>query len=207
MRIRRTLGIVLSVVAMMYFMATPVWAENLGNLYYWYDGEKTEIGHWNSSPNIVSTKLNSNSAFYYSSALASARTQWNDALDLSMVVSSTGSIAFYGGTYSEIVALGTFDDLASDNNGLTYPTSYIEGTYMYGDTTITSRVQTSARCCVVDKGSTSDRYKKTATHELGHALGYKGHDTTYSTAVMWPQGHSTYTLCSRDRLHLQQVYN
>ena len=50
-------------------------------------------------------------------------------------------------------------------------------------------------------------YSKTATHELGHALGYAGHSTTKGD-IMYTSSTSNTTnaLTTRDINHLKQIY-
>lgn len=187
-------------------LVTASASSSLGSLTYWYS-DASYIGRWETSPEISSTKLNSNSDFYYASALATARTQWNDALDLSMTVSSSGAIQFYGGTLEELEELDIWSGLSSSTNGITGNYSRTtEGTYTWGSTSIKGYIYSGAACAVVDNDRTLSRYKKTATHELGHALGYAGHDSS-SISVMYESGSDNYTLSSRDKYHLGQVYS
>ena len=181
------------------------WENDLGSLSYWYSND-TNIGRWTSSPNIVSTKLNNNSSFYYTSGLSTARTQWNSALGLSMSISSSGGIMFFGGTKAELEASGYFS-LTSSSCGYTYFTTVAkEGIYTYGNTIIEGYILYLIYSCVIDRGMSADMCKEVASHELGHALGYYGHYVSNSTSVMYPTAHENYTLKSWETSHLQQVY-
>ena len=123
-----------------------------------------------------------------------------------MSVSSTGAIRFYGGTKSELEATGLFN-LTSTYCGLTTGLSYAyEGEYTWGNTTKYGYIYNGADCCIVDKGMTSNMCKEVAAHELGHTLGHSGHDTSYATSVMYTYAHENYTLNSRDKNHMKQVY-
>jgi predicted Zn-dependent protease len=53
---------------------------------------------------------------------------------------------------------------------------------------------------------TNNQCIKTATHELGHALGFLGH-VKDDTAIMKQGFISIFTLTDMDILHLQQIYN
>ena len=58
----------------------------------------------------------------------------------------------------------------------------------------------------MDNNRTPDEYKKTCTHELGHALGWHGHAANFLDVMC--QGNSTITVLSEhDKRHLSQVYN
>ena len=54
-------------------------------------------------------------------------------------------------------------------------------------------------------GATENQDKKTAVHELGHALGFFGHITD-STAIMKQGIINIYELTDEDIDHLAQVY-
>lgn len=182
-----------------------VLAANLGTLSYWYSDSDT-IRRWGTIPSTVySNKLNNTGSFYYLIGLDHGIDKWNSSLGSSMSrSSSSSSLSFYGGTKAELDALGIFS-LTTSNNGSTISTSSEEGTWTYGTTTKNGRKTSKATGCVVDKGRTTDQYKKTATHELGHALGWAGHSDT-STDIMYGSGSSVTELTTRDKRHLTQVY-
>lgn len=185
--------------------ANSVKAAELGTLSYWYSDSDT-IRRWGTIPSsIYSKKLNSTASFYYLIGLDHGISQWNSALSKSMSRgTSTSTLSFYGGTKAELDALGTFS-LSTTNTGLTLITSSSEGTWKYGTTSKTGRKISKAVGCVVDKGRTSDQYKKTATHEFAHALGWAGHSSE-STDIMYATSSSITTLTTRDKRHLTQVY-
>lgn len=58
---------------------------------------------------------------------------------------------------------------------------------------------------IKDNSRTLNEYKKTATHELGHSLGWKGHSSN-SNDIMYGTASSVTNLTSRDSNHLSQVY-
>ena len=132
-------------------------AANLGTLSYWYSDSDT-IRRWSSIPSTVfSSKLNNTGTFYYLIGLDNGIDSWNSALSSSMDRGTTSSsLSFYGGTKSELDALGIFS-LTSTDTGLTVTTSSEEGTWTYGSTTKYGRKISKATGCVVDKGRTSDQ--------------------------------------------------
>lgn len=180
-------------------------AANLGTLSYWYSDSDT-IGRWDeSSINVNTNRLNSNNTFYFLVAMVHALGQWSTPTGITLTkTTTTGPIVYYGGTKAEIDTLGLFT-LPASATGATGTTNTTEGTWTYGSTTKTGLKTTYAYGCIVDNGRTADEYKKTATHELGHALGWKGHSST-TTDVMYSQPSSVTTLTSRDKNHLSQVY-
>lgn len=93
-----------------------------------------------------------------------------------------------------------------ENLILTQRTSSVEGTWTYGSSSKTGRLVVGAVGCIIDKDRTTDQYKKTCTHELGHALGWAGHSSNTSD-IMYSAGSSVTSLTSRDKNHLSQVYD
>ena len=59
--------------------------------------------------------------------------------------------------------------------------------------------------CIVDRGTTTDNYTNTATHELGHALGWMGHSTV-NTDIMYAYCNGITVLSSAEKIHLSQIY-
>lgn len=115
-------------------------------------------------------------------------------------------ISIYGGYLEDVKKLGYWD-VTSKVNGVTGYTKYEEeGDYTWDGKKKTSWIMNEVNICILDKNHLLDEYRNTTTHELGHALGWKGHDAINSDSVMYPIGHSIYTLGSRDKLHLQQMY-
>ena len=182
---------------------------SLGSLPYWYSDEDS-IGRWNaSSLTVYKNKLNNNGNFYFIQGISYGVNLWEDVTDLSILSGtstsfSTAPIQFQGGTVAEINAYGTFTATAS-NNGLTQITYSIEGTWSYGSATKSGWLISNAIGYIVDKNHTTDEYKNTCTHELGHALGWYGH-TTNPVDIMYSYGSSVTTLSYRDTYHLAQVY-
>lgn len=184
---------------------TALAATNLGTLSYWYSDS---IARWDkSSINVYTNKLNSNGYFYFLNGINHGCDQWDDALGITLNYGSTytsAPIKFYGGTKDEVSAYGDFT-ITSSTNGVTILTVSVEGTWKYGNTTKTGYLLSSAVGCIIDKDHTTDEYKKTCTHELGHALGWVGHSSN-SSDIMYSLGSSVTSLTTRDSKHLSQVY-
>ena len=180
-------------------------AQNEVDIDYWYSNSD-EICRWAGTPSISYKKLNSNSNFTFLVAYSHARTQWNDGgiSTISGTFPST-NVVCYGGTISEIYS-ETGLVVPSSDNGVTFfshSTSYTNLNY-YGSVK-KLYIMSSAKVCVVDKGRTANQYKKTCTHEIGHALGWIGHSSV-STDIMYYTGSSITALTNRDINHLAQVY-
>lgn len=190
---------------------TQVMAANLGTLSYW-ESDSSEIRRWSSIPSTIYTqKLNSNGSFYFLMGMVHGIDEWksSSALNCSMTdsqatTSSSTKVIFYGGTKAELDALGIFS-LTSSNTGLTNTTSSSEGTWTYGSTTKDGKLISKVRGCIVDKSRTTDQYKNTSTHELGHGLGWAGHSSN-SSDVLYASATSITSLTTRDKRHLKQVY-
>ena len=208
---RKAILAVLLCFSMLTALSTTAFAAtNLGTLSYWYSDSDT-IGRWDeSSVKVYKDKLNSNASFYFSAGMTHACGQWDDVTGMTLTSSSSSSytsapIKFHGGTMDEVNAYGEFT-VTSSHNGVTQRTSSVEGTWTYGSSSKTGRLVVGAVGCIIDKDRTTDQYKKTCTHELGHALGWAGHSSNTSD-IMYSAGSSVTSLTSRDKNHLSQVYD
>ena len=179
----------------------------LGNLSCWYS-DAVSIGRWGTHNfTIYRHKMNTNGYFFFLSAFQHSVSQWASALPISITaVNTPGSQTFsvYGGTVSELATLG-YTSLPSGINGITYYSCSAEGGWSYGTSTMQGYKYTSATCLILDNGNTSDQYKKTTTHEMGHALGWQGHSGN-AADIMYSTGSSVTNLTFRDQDHLSQVY-
>lgn len=180
-----------------------------GTLYYWYS-DKYTIGSWNSTfIKLYKNKLNTNDSFFFLGGMDHAASQWNNALGIYVSPGATSyyydsPIVYYGGTQDEIL-LYTNWMIGTSKNGYTETAvSYVD-TLTYMSTSIIKYYVTGATGFIVDKGRTANQYKKTCTHELGHALGWNGH-SGYNSDIMHGSGSSITTLTYRDKNHLSQVY-
>lgn len=186
---------------------TALAATNLGTLSYWYS-DSDKIARWDkSSINVNISKLNSNASFYFINGIGHGCNQWDDTLGITLKYGSSytsAPIKFYGGTKDEVSAYGDFT-ISSSTNGVTQRTLSVEGTWKYGNTSKDGYLLSSAIGCIIDKDHTTDEYKKTCTHELGHALGWVGHSSN-SSDIMYSSGSSVTSLTTRDSNHLSQVY-
>ena len=182
----------------------------LGELQYWYDDEQNEkIGKWDYDPKIYFENLSNNdSTFYFDAATNSAVNQWNNALDISMSSvpdSAAADIIFYGGTAQDLVNRGL--PITDGTLGVTVSSLHDEGEYYtYGENEVSLVHIRAASVGLVSQGLTNSMYIKTATHELGHALGFLGHITD-STAIMTQGIIPIDQLTDKDINHLKQIYD
>ena len=151
------------------------------------------------------------SSFPLNNMVSHATSQWNSALGFSLtpVPNTTGAFTIYGGTAYDIAAIGLGWTSNEDNApaGSTICTEASNGTYTYNSRTITHYSIARARIALYyDVTRTSSEYYKTATHEIGHALGWRGHSATY-TDVMYYSENSYFYLTNQDISHLFQVYH
>lgn len=198
-------------------------AVNLGSISYWFsDGDS--IGRWTTMPGSVNTqKLDtSKSSFIFYVSMSHAIEKWNDALGRSIAVStvttapsSSDKIIFYGGTQAQLdkqTTLGSYlIPVPNDITGrVTYNTPSVtsyEGEWTYGFMTKYGYKHEKIYGYIVDKDNTENQQRNTSTHELGHALGWRGHlSTLYSTSVMYLYLTSITVLTAADKNQLSQVY-
>ena len=79
-------------------------------------------------------------------------------------------------------------------------------TVWYSDSNKVARWYSVPHNVFVHNLSTSSQYYKVATHEIGHAIGWRGHTATYID-VMYHTENSYYSLTNRDIEHLNQIYH
>ena len=187
-----------------------VWQEknNLGPISYWADIESNFVGHWTSDPAVYKEKLDSDASFYFLNGVSSAISEWNTALGTNIFTTTSESnadIVIYGGTTSELAALGY--TLSSSHVGYTsWNYSYI-GHYTYRNSVKLGAELNNATILIKSiSGKTANGYINTCTHELGHTLGFFGHASSTS-AVMYAFDHTGYTLQTAEKNHMAQVYD
>ena len=174
MKLKRVMiAMLISILVLNVVLWDKVMAETyLGTLEYWCSDEDT-IGHWTSTPKIYYEKLSNTSTFYLSSALATARTQWNSALNIDMTIGGEGSgISFYGGFLHQMALMGYWTLTTTANGATRIWNSSEEGYYTWNGKKKSCKNINLTISCIIDKELSSDGYKETATHELGHALGW-----------------------------------
>ncbi len=182
---------------------------NLGELSYWYS-DSNKIGRWNyPCINMCYTKISTNPSFPFETAMNHGKTQWNSALTNFTIISNSLSeckISFYGGTYAQLVDVvyGFYNEPSST---VGYSNVYYqdEGTWTYGSSSKRGVELVFAEAGIVDNGSTTNEYKGTCTHEIGHCLGWFGHAGS-SSDIMYAYVNNETSLSIYDKRHLVQVY-
>lgn len=183
---------------------------DLGELDYWYSNTDI-ISHWETPRKIYVHNLSTNDDFDLEQYVGFAIYQWSSKAGIScnlIGTESNHSIHFYGGLEDQLVEVGAFAD-CSHVNGRCHSTATVKGTYTYNGASKTGKVTTYSKIALVEKSNprTDIAYSKTATHELGHALGYAGHSLTKGDIMYTSSVHNTTdALTSQDIDHLKQVY-
>lgn len=181
----------------------------LGTLSYWYsDGEY--IARWSvTNIGVYMVGLHGSPSSLFYSGMSRAASLWSSTLGITVTANTTNTspeITFYGGTQDELNAEGTFT-VDSSYDGLTRSYTKVEGTWNYGTTTIEGRTLTSAYGYVLMTDSYSQaHYNNVALHELGHALGWRGHSSETTDVMYKSSSSSRVNLTTRDKNHLAQVY-
>lgn len=189
-------------------MAVTAYAATLS---YWYS-DSSYIGKWTYSPKVWYSKIDSSGSFAFLSGLLNGKDIWNDALDLSVAVSSSytsAPIKYYGGTKAQLDALNIFDPVPTSNLGLTsYTDITYSGTHTYSGSTKSWYTYHEINGYVVSRTDMNyNNYLKTASHELGHGLGWRGHPSSNQSTWVMQQGIlENITLSTNEKRHLSQIY-
>lgn len=191
-------------------LALPVTA-SAATLSYWYS-DSSSIGKWSSTPEAYYSKIDTSASFSFASGLQNGETVWNDALGTSVDFlphSTTKDINYYGGTKAQLDALSIFNPVPTGNLGLTSYTSRTDsGTHTYNGTSKTWYTHKKINGYVVSRTDmTYDNYLHTATHEVGHGMGWHGHPSTSQSTWVMQQGKLENTsLSTNEKRHLSQIY-
>ena len=194
---------------MMISTASIAFATDLGYLPYWYSNDGG-IARWINTPKTWTSVSDGFSSSDFNTYVNHARNQWIDAgISISTTTSSSNAnIIIRGGTYN---TMRNYEpSITTSNAGISMIAPNPEGTYRYNSSTkIGYTISNVVYLYIIYKpGGTSpssDGYKKTVTHELGHSLGWFGHSSN-SSDVMYGSSHTQCNLTTRDKLHLTQVY-
>ena len=118
---------------------------------------------------------------------------------------TTGNIVVFGGTRAQIYAYNG-QTIESDEVGLTVGKMKMYAYLDYnGITKKLNKLSGTQKAYIVDDNRTLNQYKHTATHELGHALGWKGHSPN-SADVMYAYSNGIISLTNRDKKQILQFY-
>lgn len=182
--------------------------KRLGDVGYWH-AQGSEIGRWNTTPRTRHI-LRGQDGFSNSDFLSyvnHARSQWKNAgITINNASSeSNANLRIYGGTWANL----SFDapGLKPEYYGLALRTkNSSEGYWYYIGNRYRSFSITEADIFIVYRSNgTSNQYKNTTTHELGHGLGWYSHATS-SGNVMSSAPSSRTQLTLTDKRHLTQIY-
>lgn len=179
----------------------------------------TSVSYWYSDANRVSYvadasyhiyNLSSDSTFNskVNSAVSYAAEKWSSVLPVSIFSASVNYAIndIYSGTKTQLIEL--FPMLTDNMNGVTRNDSTYKADVKYnGVTKKVYKISSGSKMAIVKRSDgTLAKYKNTATHEMGHLLGWVGHSSK-STDIMYAQENGITTLTTRDKNHIKQIYN
>ena len=179
-------------------------------LKYWYanTNEVRFIAN-DASYSIYNYSANRTFESQFKNSVTSAAGQWSNVLPINIYETSANRSLnlISGGTYDQLKDL--FPDLSTNLAGKTEPgsTEY-QATVLYGYANKdVYRYTSGSRYCVVERdGASYSDYKYTATHEMGHMLGWHGHSNNLSD-LMYGGTNGGKSLTDRDINHIKQIYD
>lgn len=204
--LNKIVAVSLCVIIMSYMIVSASAKE----LEFWYS-DSVRVGQWDSGQVVYCSKLNSDDDFPFYTAMASGINKWKSALGLSLTYSTTdtsAAIQYYGGTKAQLDALGIFDSVPASVLGCTYTSYQSRENHTYYGAEKYAVTIIKVVGYVVDRADmNTNNTIKTATHELGHGMGWLGHPATYQPTWVMQQGLLENTSLSSDEVwHLFQLY-
>lgn len=176
---------------------------------YWYsDVNRVAYVTGNASYHIYNlssdTTFNSN----VNSAVSYGAEKWSSVLPVSIFSASVNYAIndIYSGTRTQLT--GHFPTISNDTLGITNSALTYKTDVKYnGITKKVYKISSGSKMGIVKRSDgTLAKYKNTATHELGHLLGWAGHSSK-NTDIMYAQENGVTTLTTRDKNHIKQIYN
>ena len=177
--------------------------EYLISFSHWYsDGDR--IGIWASYDLTYYSETSVSTFPNYAPGLIHAMNEWMEGIgvNFSATNQSSAKIHYYGVTKSTYYSL-TNQDWPTGLKGYTIPTMEYFGYGIYNNEVKKIYLISSADIYLLENSNLTT-FKNTATHELGHALGYLDH-CPYAGAVMYHENSIYSTLTIYDKNHLTQL--
>ena len=199
-QVRYIISLLLAMMLVFSISYCAVYAITNTNIYITWYSDAYEVGYWSEAPKTMFTNLST--SFNISTYVNNAVTTWNRAGISSAITPSNANIRLYGGTRTQLNAVGFW--YADDNVGLTTFDDISNVGTVNNYFTLYEFKKTSASMC--DELTTENSKKQTALHEYGHALGWVGHSSTASDVMYYKVNEAT-SLSTRDKEQLKQVYD